>query len=386
MINRSIIAAVADMMKYYPIVAITGPRQSGKTTMLRRLLPDFKYISFEDPDNRQYFSKDPRGFLAVNNSKIIFDEAQLVPELFSYLQTKVDTDNLMGQFILSGSQNFNLLNNISQSLAGRVALLKLLPFDTQELAAANLLPTSPYTLMLRGCYPTIYDRNTPTSAFYGNYIETYVERDLQALLKVKDLRLFRTFLKLCAGRVGQLLNLTNLSNEAGVSLITVKSWLSILESSYILYQLPPFYNNFNKRLVKSTKLYFYDTGLVCHLLGIKTEQSLQQGPFAGALFENLVINEYQKQNYHHNQLRDLYYWRDSNGHEVDLLVSNGPAYDIVEIKATSTIMPSLFAGLDLLASIGGSSIARKVLVYSGPENQPRTQYQVWSWRSVAVDF
>ena len=203
---------------------------------------------------------------------------------------------------------------------------------------------------------------------------------------MKDIRLFRTFLKLCAGRIGQQLNLTNLANEAGISIPTVKSWLSILESSYIVYQLSPFFNNFNKRLVKSTKLYFYDTGLVSFLLGIKSEKAIHESEFKGALFENMVINEYIKQNYHRNLYHEFYYWRDSNGHEVDLLISNETAYDIVEIKATKTVLPKLFEGLDLLKSIGKETINRKILVYGGVENQNRNDYKVWAWNNLKIEF
>jgi predicted AAA+ superfamily ATPase len=241
-------------------------------------------------------------------------------------------------------------------------------------------------MIVRGCYPALYDRPIPTATFYANYIETYVERDLTELLHVKDIRLFRTFLKLCAGRVGQQLNLSSLANAAGISQQTVKSWLSILESSFIVYQLPPFFNNFNKRLVKSPKLYFYDTGLASFLLGIKNETAIQTSEFKGALFENMVINEYFKQNYHHDLHHDFYYWRDSNGHEVDLLVSNETAYDVVEIKATSTILPQLFDGLDKLKEVGGSAIDRKILVYGGNESQNRTEYKVWAWDKIELEF
>lgn len=386
MINRSIKPAIIEMMKYFPIIAITGPRQSGKTTMLKTLFSDFKYISFEDPDNRAFFERDPRGFFSIYNEKTIFDEAQRVPDLFSYLQGIVDESGIMGQYILSGSQNFNLLKNITQSLAGRVALLKLLPLDFQELSSANLIGDDPNKILLKGCYPALYNRNIPINSFYANYIETYIERDLSALLHVKDLRLFRTFLKMCAGRIGKQLNLTNLSIDIGISLPTVKSWLSILESSYILYQLPPFFNNFNKRLVKSTKLYFYDTGLACFLLGIKNEKALQESEFAGHLFENMIVNEYMKQNYHFDLHHDFYYWRDSNDHEVDLMISNGTAYDIVEIKLTKTILPPLFKGLDLLTNIGGKTIGRSILVYSGNESQNRTNCKIWAWKDLRIEY
>ena len=386
MIERNIAKVINELMLVYPVIALTGPRQSGKTTLLKSMFKDYRYVSLENPDNRLFAEQDPNGFLELYNQKVIFDEVQRVPSLFSYIQTLVDESKIMGQFILSGSQNFSLIKSITQSLAGRVALFKLLPFDFEELQSQNLLPPDYASMIMRGCYPALYDRPIPTTAFYANYIETYVERDLSEILNVKDIRLFRIFLKLCAGRIGQQLNLTNLAKEAGISIPTVKSWLSILESSYIVYQLPPFFNNFNKRLVKSTKLYFYDTGLVSYLLGIKSEKSIQESEFKGALFENLVINEYIKQNYHHNLYREFYYWRDSNGHEVDLLVSNETAYDIIEIKATKTILPKLFDGLDLLKNIGKEKINRKILVYGGKESQNRSNYKVWAWNDIRIDF
>lgn len=386
MVNRIIADSINQIIGLYPVIAVTGPRQSGKTTLLKNMFSDYRYVSLENPDTRSFAEQDPNGFLALYNQKVIFDEVQNVPTLFSYIQTLVDESKMMGQFILSGSQNFNLMKNITQSLAGRVALFKLLPFGFDELKLNNLLAPDYPSMIVRGCYPALYDRPIPTSTFYANYIETYIERDLTGLLQVKDIRLFRTFLKLCAARIGQQLNLTNLANEAGISVPTVKSWLSILESSYIVYQLAPFYNNFNKRLVKSTKLYFYDTGLVSFLLAIKNENSLYESEFKGALFENMVINEYLKQNYHHNLFKEFYYWRDSNGHEVDLMVSNDTNYDIVEIKATQTILPKLFEGLDQLAMIGGKSIHRKILVYGGNQSQNRTDYKVWAWNDIQVNF
>ena len=386
MIERNIAKVIKELLLVYPVIALTGPRQSGKTTLLKSMFKDYRYVSLENPDNRLFAERDPNGFLELYNQKVIFDEVQRVPSLFSYIQALVDESKIMGQFILSGSQNFSLIKSITQSLAGRVALFKLLPLDFEELQSKNLLPHDYASMIMRGCYPALYDRPIPTTAFYANYIETYVERDLSEILNVKDIRLFRIFLKLCAGRIGQQLNMTNLAKEAGISIPTVKSWLSILESSYIAYQLPPFFNNFNKRLVKSTKLYFYDTGLVSYLLGIKSEKSIQESEFKEALFENMVINEYIKQNYHHNLYHEFYFWRDSNGHEVDLLVSNETAYDIIEIKATKTILPKLFDGLDLLKNIGKEKINRKILVYGGKESQNRSNYKVWAWNNVKIDF
>lgn len=386
MVKRNITKAITELMLVYPVIAVTGPRQSGKTTLLKSMFENYRYVSLENPDNRLFAEQDPNGFLELYNQNVIFDEVQRVPSLFSYIQTLVDESKMMGQFVLSGSQNFSLMKNITQSLAGRVALFKLLPFDFEELQSHNLLLPDYATMIVRGCYPALYDRPIPTTTFYTNYVETYIERDLTELLNVKDIRLFRTFLKLCAGRIGQQLNMTNLANEAGISQQTVKSWLSILESSYIVYQLPPFFNNFNKRLIKSTKLYFYDTGLASFLLGLKSEKAILESEFKGALFENMAINEYFKQNLHHNLYHDFYYWRDSNGHEVDLMVSNGTEYDVVEIKATKTILPKLFEGIDLLKNIGKEKINRKILVYGGNQSQNRTEYKVFAWNAIKIDF
>ena len=386
MVNRTIVEGINAYMQRYPIVALTGPRQSGKTTLLKGMFPDFRYVSLENPDNRAFAENDPNGFLQLYDQKVILDEVQRVPALLSYIQTIVDSNNMMGQFILSGSQNFNLMKSITQSLAGRVALFKLLPFDMMELKSADLLPSDYEQLILKGSYPALYDRSIPFASFYANYIETYIQRDVTELLSIRDFGLFRTFLKLCAARIGQQLNIANLSSETGVSVPTLRSWISILESSYIMYQLPPFFKNFNKRLVKSPKLYFYDTGLASFLLGIRNEKTLLESEFKGALFENMIITEYVKQNYHYNLYHDFYYWRDSNGHEVDLLVSNDTAYDAIEIKSTKTILPKQFAGLDFLANIGGDAIRRKILVYGGDSSQKRTLYQIWAWSGLKLEF
>ena len=386
MVNRTIVEGINAYMQRYPIVALTGPRQSGKTTLLKGMFPDFRYVSLENPDNRAFAENDPNGFLQLYDQKVILDEVQRVPALLSYIQTIVDSNNMMGQFILSGSQNFNLMKSITQSLAGRVALFKLLPFDMTELKSADLLPSDYEQLIIKGSYPALYDRSIPFASFYANYIETYIQRDVTELLSIRDFGLFRTFLKLCAARIGQQLNIANLSSETGVSVPTLRSWISILESSYIMYQLPPFFKNFNKRLVKSPKLYFYDTGLASFLLGIRNEKTLLESEFKGALFENMIITEYVKQNYHNNLYHDFYYWRDSNGHEVDLLVSNDTAYDAIEIKSTKTILPKQFAGLDFLANIGGDAIRRKILVYGGDSSQKRTHYQIWAWSDIKLEF
>ncbi len=375
------------MAGLYPIVAVTGPRQSGKTTLLMNMFPEYRYVSLENPDNLSFAINDPNGFLELYNEQVIFDEVQRAPQLFSYLQTMVDQSRKMGQFMLSGSQNFNLLNSITQSLAGRVALFRLLPFDFAELKAESLLPEDFTEILIRGNYPALYDRPLPTTDFYANYLETYVERDVSTLLNIKDLTSFRTFVRLCAARAGQLLNLTELSRDAAISVPTVRSWLSILESSYLVFQLTPYFRNFNKRLVKSPKLYFYDTGLLCFLLGIKTAEQLLLNEQKGAIFENFIINEYIRQNHHQNLHREFYYWRDSNGLEIDLMVGgDSPAFDLVEIKASKTIVQKMFNNLDEVERLAGGLSNRKILVYGGTLSQKRSEFQVWAWQDVSITF
>lgn len=366
----------------YPILALTGPRQSGKTTFLKKQFPSYTYINLENIDDRNYALRDPNGFLAQYNKYVIFDEVQRVPELFSYLQTKVDENNIMGQYILSGSQNFHLMRNITQSLAGRVALFKLLPFDFQELQQNNWLDSDYSVNLQKGFYPAIYDRDIPSKVFYSNYIQTYVERDLSELIHLKDLKRFRNFISLCAARVGQLLNLNSLANECGISQPTAKSWISVLETSYIVYQLQPYHTNFNKRITKSPKLYFYDTGLLCFLLKIKDATSIKTSPYKGGLFENFVINEYLKQNYHQNLMLDFWFWRDAIGHEIDFIWQNSETINLVEIKASQTIMPEMFKGLSYFEKFNPEIIESKTLVHTGLFNQNRTAGKVLSWKEI----
>jgi len=320
---REIGKAIIKFIGKYPILAVTGPRQSGKTTMLKMLFSDYRYVSLENPDHRTFAETDPNGFLKLNNNRVIFDEVQRVPQLFSYLQSIVDDSKLMGQFILSGSQNFHLMQSITQSLAGRVALFKLFSFDFSEMNSAGLLDKNYLKNMLRGFYPAIYDRNIPSKSFYSNYMQTYVQHDVSELIAVKDMRSFQNFLGLCATRAGQLLNLSSLAKDCGISQPTAKAWISALESSYIVFQLYPYHKNFSKRIVKTPKLYFYDSGLLLHLLKISTIEQIQTHSIKGNLFENMMIAEYVKRMHHTNNLKDIWFWRDSAGHEVDLLIDEG---------------------------------------------------------------
>ena len=382
LIERQLSNIIRKELGKYPIVAITGPRQSGKTTLIKYLFPDYTYISLENPDLREYAKEDANGFLKEFSSKVIIDEAQRVPDLFSYLQTHVDKQQAMGQYILSGSQNFHLLESITQSLAGRVSILKLFPLSITELEQSGNLPSDWQTLMLRGSYPAIYHRNIDSQGYFSNYFQSYVQRDISLLINVHNLNLFKNFVALCASRAGQLLNLNNIASECGISFTTAKSWLSILESSYIIFLLQPYYENFAKRIIKSPKLYFYDTGLLAYLLGSRSKDQLLKPSLRGALFENLIISELQKENFHLNQLKDYWFWRDSNGHEIDLLLKSADGFDIFEIKSTQTISYKLVEAMNYFDKISNGRVNSKTLIYGGNENQDRTQFKVRNWKSL----
>jgi predicted AAA+ superfamily ATPase len=383
-VKRTIESSIKYYAKKYPVLAVTGPRQSGKTTMLKTMFPKYTYISLENPDLREFATTDPNGFFEYYSGNLILDEVQQTPALFSYIQTLVDASGKMGQFILSGSQNFHLMQHITQSLAGRVALFKLLPFDFTELQQAKLLPNDYEDILVKGSYPAIFDRALSSKVFYANYLQTYVEKDLKQLIDVRDLKQFRNFISLCAARSGQLVNLNSLGNECGISQPTAKAWLSVLESSYIVFLLQPYHVNFNKRIVKTPKLYFYDTGLLCHLLKITNPKSIQLHPLKGSLFENLIVAEAFKQNDHKYLHADFCFWRDASGNEVDLLVEHNDKLSIAEIKASSTIKNEYFKGLNYFGALEGSNVKSKNLIYTGALNQKRSQLNVLSWKETGA--
>jgi uncharacterized protein len=381
-IQRDLIDALNRLRTKFPILALTGPRQSGKTTLLQHLFPDHQYVTLENPDLRERALSDPNGFLNTYSERVIFDEVQQVPHLFSYLQAKVDNDRQMGQFILSGSQNFQLLQSITQSLAGRVALFKLLPFSFHELEAVNLLNKQWHEAAFRGFYPALYDREIEPTDFYRNYVETYIERDVRQLVNVRDLRQFRLFLKYCAGHAGQMLNLQKIANEIGISQPTAQSWLSVLETSYIVFTMPPYYRNFNKRLVKTPKLYFYDTGLLCYLLEMTHSTNLTTYYQRSAVFENLVIAELNKHQFHTYQKNDFYFWRDNNDLEVDILFEDFDNLRIGEIKLSETINASFFTNMQKFSKIAGETALKSFLLYGGSESFEHLGTSVLPWRSV----
>lgn len=378
--KRVSIKFIEKSLKQYPIVALTGPRQSGKTTLLKSHLSAYTYISLENPDNREFATQDPKGFLEKYNDKVIFDEAQQAPKLFSYMQSIVDESGKMGQFILSGSQNFQLMEKITQSLAGRVALHKLLPFDTQEMKTAEWLADDLSEVMVNGCYPALHQRKINPDKYYRDYIETYVNRDVTQLVNVQNKNQFKTFVKLIADRAGQLINYNNIARDAGISHTTARNWISILETSYIIFQLPPYFKNFSKRIIKSPKLYFYDTGLLCHLLDIRRGKFSVENSAWGHVFENLITSELVKRNYHREQLREYWFWRDSHGLEVDMLYKTGEELNVYEIKAGKTISSKQFANLQKFASIS-NSVKSMHLIYGGEENQKRNDVNILSWKA-----
>ncbi|MEZ4688385.1 MAG: ATP-binding protein [Bacteroidia bacterium] len=377
---RSLTKSIQEQASKFPVLALTGPRQSGKTTLLREIFPDYRYVTLEEQDVRSLAIDDPRAFLKEFNSKVIFDEAQRAPSLFSYIQTLVDEKDEMGRFILSGSQNFHLMEQISQSLAGRVAIFRLFPLDSGELPSF-VDKNNWQELILKGFYPAIYQRGLRPEVFYDSYLQTYIDRDVRSLTKVQDFGAFRKLLNLCAGRIGQVLNYASLASEVGVSQPTIKNWLKLLELSYIVFQFPPYYENFNKRATKSSKLYFYDTGLAAYLLGLRPGDNLLLTELRGHLFENLVIADILKKNNHLNLLRKYYFWRDQHGLEVDLLSPKALKFDIAEIKASSTIKSRLFEGMDKFDVISQNRVSGKTLIYGGEQNQDRTNYEVRNWYS-----
>jgi predicted AAA+ superfamily ATPase len=380
MLERVLSRTLERLAKGFPIVGITGPRQSGKTTLVKAMFSHLGYVSLEDPIERAFAMEDPRGFLARYPKGAIFDEAQRWPELFSHLQGMVDRDRHPGQFVLTGSQQFGLMAGITQSLAGRVGMTRLLPLSLEEIPSGK--EGSLDETMIRGGYPALYSGDVSPTDWFASYVATYVERDVRQVLEVKDLMVFQRFVRLCAGRTGQLLNLSALAGDAGISHTTARSWISVLESSDIVHLLPPYHRNFGKRLVKSPKLYFLDVGLACWLLGIRSPEVLVMHPLRGALFETLVIGEFMKARLNRGLPPDLYFWRDNNGLEADLLFESGGRLQMVEIKSGQTVTRDYVRAAQRTTAFAPDEALAPWLIHGGEDCYERNGVRVLGWRDL----
>ncbi len=383
MINRKLGRKLKELAEKYPFVTLTGPRQSGKTTLVQTIFADYQYLSLEDPDIRLYAAEDPRGFLQEYPGRVILDEVQRVPEIFSYLQTHTDRQNKNGQFILTGSQHFLLSEGISQSLAGRTGILHLMPLSIEEIE-----PTATATLenfLLQGGYPRLHVNNLTPADFFPNYTATYLERDIRLIKNIASLPLFERFLRLCAGRAGQLVNFSSLADDVGISHNTVKSWLNLLETSFIIFQLQPHYKNYKKRLVKMPKLYFWDSGLLCSLLGIETEEQLRSHFMRGSIFESTIISELIKYRYNRGRGNNCYFWRDRHGKEIDCIIEKTTEKLIpVEIKSGKTVSPDFFKEIAYWQRLAKNTDG--YVIYGGEQRQTRKMATVLPWRECLQVF
>ena len=380
MIYRDLKDAILENYKYFPVITLTGPRQSGKTTLIREVFKDLSYYSMENIDNQDFAYNDPIGFLNQDHQGMILDEVQNTPHLMSYIQGIVD-EHPERRFILSGSAQFSLMNSITQSLAGRSAVLELLPLSLNEIK--DSLPNqSADSLIFNGFYPAIHAGKNVSKLFYPAYTKTYLERDVRQLLQIKDMRAFQVFLRLCAGRIGSLFNSSELSNEVGVAVNTIKSWLSLLQASYIVTLLPPYFENSRKRLTKTPKLYFYDTGLAAYLLSIENEQQLAHDKMRGHLYENMVVIELVKNAYNNGKSGNLTFYRDSNGNEIDLLVAKGGSYTAIEIKSAQTYNSEFEKGLKSASPELESKIAEKAIIYAGDYENTAAKIKLLNFKNM----
>ena len=380
MIQREILKELAQLAKQYPIVTVTGPRQAGKTTLVKSAFPNKPYLSLEDPDIRTFAELDSRGFLNQYPDGAIFDEIQRLPKLLSYLQTIVDKNQTAGQFILTGSHQLQLHHAITQSLAGRTALLKLLPLSLRELASAGF-NLSLNEHLLNGGYPRIYNNKLEPTKNYSNYFQTYVERDVRQLIHIKDLSLFQRFIKLCASRIGQILNIHSFSNDLGISSHTVNNWLSILEASFLIFRLQPYFENFGKRIIKSPKLYFTDVGFATYLLDIETVQQVNRDPLRGYLIENLVILELVKARLNQGNEAKFYYYRDNHQHEVDVIYKSGHELIPIEIKGAQTMHPEFLKGLKYFKTLVNERCQIGYVIYTGESEQTIGEYKLLNYKN-----
>jgi uncharacterized protein len=380
MIEREVKNKVLEMAEKFPVIVFTGPRQSGKTTVSKVIFKNYRYVSLENPDVLYFAKTDPKGFLNLYDKYVIIDEVQNAPELFSYLQQIVDDSKISGQYILSGSQNFLLFEKITQSLAGRVYMMELLPLSHHEIKSVK--KQNVFEEMYFGGYPRLYDKNIHPHDFYSSYIQTYIERDIRNIINVQDLVLFRKFVFLLAHHVGQLLNTNSISKNLGIDIKTVKRWLSILETSYIIFTLPPWHKNFSKRIIKSPKLYFYDVGLASFLLGIENPDDLLFSTYKGALFENYGLLEILKNHKNKGLKKNYYFWKDSYGNEIDLIIEQGQKIKLVELKASETVKSEYIKSLhylDTLNELNEKLILQHYLLNTQNNSEKRTKETIVSW-------
>ena len=379
MISRSISEKILQLAQKFPVISLTGPRQSGKTTLIRNLFPDYTYVSLENPSHRKAAQEAPQAFIRQHTQGLIIDEAQYVPEIFSYVQLEADENRRNGEFILSGSQHFLMMEKITQSLAGRVAIFNLLPFSLQELKATPHDYDSYFPYVFKGLFPRIYDQDISPNDYYPNYIQTYIERDARQIVNITDLGVFQSFIQLCAGRTGQLFNQREIGRLVGIDQKTARRWLSILETGFQAFTLRPYFRNFNKRIIKTPKLYFWDTGLACSLLGIQSQEELLYHHARGALFENFIIVEMIKQFYNRGIRPNVYFWRDHAGHEIDLLFDIGGKLYPMEIKSGQTYQHDYFKGLRYFQKVSQADPGDSFLIYGGDLNLDDERAKVRSW-------
>lgn len=382
MIQRIATRKLQEMAEKFPVLVLTGPRQSGKTTLLKMCFPEYRYVSLENPQQLEFALTDPEGFLALYDRKVIIDEVQNAPELFSYIQQVVDESNLTGHYMLSGSQNLLLLEKITQTLAGRVYIQELLPLSYSEIVQIHTLTIE--DLLVNGSYPRLYDKEIGPNDFYPSYIKTYVERDVRTIVNVQELNSFRKFMRLLAHQAGQLFNASEIAKKLQQDSKTIQRWLSVLESSYLAFTLEPWYSNLSKRIVKTPKLYFYDTGLLCSLLGIKTREDIMNSNYKGAIFENYVLLEFMKHHKSNGKQVEYNFWRDSNQNEIDLLITDGTNLQCVEMKASLTVRPEHIRSLHYIDLLVSDFQMSHTLVNFFNETQQRTNETILSWKEVEL--
>jgi predicted AAA+ superfamily ATPase len=380
-IDRDLKEEIISQSRYFPVITITGPRQSGKTTLCKQMFPDYHYVNLEDIAKTEIIKQNPKAFLEIHSQGLIVDDVQQYPDLFSYVQVVVD-ENPESHIVLIGSSNFALLQRVTQSLAGRTAVLTLLPLSLSELGKERLTASTD-TIMLNGGYPSVWAENIPVQTVSKNYYNTYIERDLRQLINIKDLSKYQVFIRLCAGRTGTEFNASALSNEVGVSVPTIHEWLSTLEASYIVFRMPPFFRNVGKRLIKSPKVYFYDTGLLCFLLGIENENHLQTHPLRGAIFENMVVLEFLKNRFNAGKLSNLYFYRDKSQREIDIVQEFADTFKAYEIKSASAFHPDFMHNLNYLKDLLNEKLTSTQVIYDGEIELKSSKNGIVNFRNIS---